>query len=383
MRKGYSVFQQKNGRYSVAYRDVTGDRRVEKGISTHKAATSIGVRRASDTEAVNRGILKAEDVLRERHGNLTPISAHLEAHRQSHRNKEVTGLHREQTHNRLERVFEMGGIDRLSQCTQESVEGAIKAYRDASNLSATTANAVIGATMGFFRWCVETGKLSKMPVHRLRRYRKGLDSVERVAWTEKMVNSLIDGLKRCNTRPPKSKNGIGLPPPDREWVYRLAWMTGLRRGEVFSLTRDSFRLEGDKPVLFVAAADSKHRERDEVPIPLSILPALREFVMKKQGKLFTKINPKSFEKMFRGDCKRAGISVGVQAEGDDKGKAVVFHGLRHGRITAWANSVPNLALVQKLARHKNIQTTMRYVHTNTDDLHLAANGQYRLTTMGA
>lgn len=46
---------------------------------------------------------------------------------------------------------------------------------------------------------------------------------------------------------------------------------------------------------------------------------------------------------------------------------VVIYDFRHTRITRWAKVLP-LSVVQRLAEHTSIATTMRYVHIDDDDV---------------
>lgn len=48
----------------------------------------------------------------------------------------------------------------------------------------------------------------------------------------------------------------------------------------------------------------------------------------------------------------------------------VIYDFRHTRITRWAKVLP-LPVVQRLAGHTEISTTMRYVHLNDDDVQSA------------
>ena len=48
----------------------------------------------------------------------------------------------------------------------------------------------------------------------------------------------------------------------------------------------------------------------------------------------------------------------------------VIYDFRHTRITRWAKVLP-LPVVQRLAGHTDISTTMRYVHLNDDDVRAA------------
>lgn len=53
-------------------------------------------------------------------------------------------------------------------------------------------------------------------------------------------------------------------------------------------------------------------------------------------------------------------------------KYIRFHSTRHTAITKWANKMP-LHVAQKLARHRDIKTTMKYVHTDEQQLKDAVN----------
>ena len=49
-------------------------------------------------------------------------------------------------------------------------------------------------------------------------------------------------------------------------LYLTAAYTGLRASELASLTPASFDLQSDPPMVVVEAGDSKHRQRDELPL---------------------------------------------------------------------------------------------------------------------
>ena len=54
----------------------------------------------------------------------------------------------------------------------------------------------------------------------------------------------------------------------RYWLYRLAVETGLRSGELRSLTRVSFDLNGSDPTVTIAAASAKNRDFED-PFPMN------------------------------------------------------------------------------------------------------------------
>jgi integrase len=64
-----------------------------------------------------------------------------------------------------------------------------------------------------------------------------------------------------------------MPGRERALLYALALRTGLRANELRSLTAASFNL--DAGTVTVAAAYSKHRREDILPLPPEILGDLR------------------------------------------------------------------------------------------------------------
>ena len=93
--------------------------------------------------------------------------------------------------------------------------------------------------------------------------------------------------------------------PERVMLYRLAIETGLRAGELASLTRASFDLSLDRPVVRVEAAYSKHRREDELPLRPDTAADLSDFVTSKfPGQPLFKIGEKGAA-MMRADLAAA------------------------------------------------------------------------------
>src|SRR5271155_3997636 len=57
-------------------------------------------------------------------------------------------------------------------------------------------------------------------------------------------------------------------------------MTGLRAGELRSLTPDSFNLTSQSPTVTVEACYSKHRRKDVLPLHPDMVPRLRQWLAK-------------------------------------------------------------------------------------------------------
>lgn len=150
--------------------------------------------------------------------------------------------------------------------------------------------------------------------------------------------------------------------PERKLLYWLAVKTGLRAGELRSLTRASFAFDGDNPAVTVLAEYSKRRREDSLPLRRELVEALRPFLATKlPGAPVFKMpkHRKAMMKAFRADLEAAGIAYRNGA-----GRVADFHALRHTFISNLASGGVHPKVAQTLARHSTITLTMdRYSHT--------------------
>ena len=155
---------------------------------------------------------------------------------------------------------------------------------------------------------------------------------------------------------------VEVSPTDRAVLYSLAFYTGLRAAELASLTVSSFDL--DRRTVTVAAAYSKHRREDVLPLHGSLIGILRDFLQGKKGKLYPGRWYRRAARMLRVDLDRASIPYE-----DEEGRVRDFHSLRHSFITALARAGVLPAKAKELARHSTIVLTMdHYTHVETEEL---------------
>ncbi len=245
-------------------------------------------------------------------------------------------------------------------------------------VSKQTSNFYLSAVKGFCRWMVRDGRASENPLVHLdplnartdRRHDRRALSVEEVRW-------LIDTTSGKN-----SPERYGMSGPERAMLYRLAVETGLRASELRSLTRASFNLTIDNPTVRVAAAYSKRRREDVLPLRPDTTAELRDHLATKHPGARAFVMPKSERtaKMFRADldaARQAWLRATTLPQGahertdtgfltpvDDAGRHADFHALRHtaGSLLAASGTHPKVA--QSLMRHSTIDLTMsRYTHT--------------------
>jgi integrase len=144
---------------------------------------------------------------------------------------------------------------------------------------------------------------------------------------------------------------VACPSSDLRAMVTLAVNTGMRKGEVFGLTRDSVNLRER----FLELTDQKNGERGIIPLNETAISVLRSiphridspfiFPGKEKGKPYCDLY-RQFEKAV----KAAGL------------KGVTFHILRHTAASHLVMAGVDLATVKEIMRHKTIDMTLRYSH---------------------
>ncbi len=151
---------------------------------------------------------------------------------------------------------------------------------------------------------------------------------------------------------------------DRAMLYRVASTVALRAGECASLCPESFLHEENGVTVRVAAAYSKHRREDNIPVPAALSSVLKPWLQNKPPgeRLWPGNWHADAAAMLRVDLEAAGIPY--QA---DDGSYFDFHATRHTGITR-GSKVMQVDQLRQFARHSKIDMTMRYVHTDADEL---------------
>lgn len=242
-----------------------------------------------------------------------------------------------------------------------------------------TSNYYLQGLQQFARWMIRDRRATDNPVSHLHGGNARLDRRhERRALSNDELLVLLEVVHR--SAPRRRISG-----PDRAMLYRMAVETGLRVGELRSLTRSSFDLEAVLPTVTVAAAYSKHRRQDIQPLRREFADQLRPWLDRRPavGPVFGV--PASAAGILRADMAAARDAWVLQAATDEErqrrltngnflmyrdsaGRYADFHALRHTFITNLTRGNVNPRLAQSLARHSTITLTMdRYSHVTADD----------------
>ncbi|MBL7221287.1 MAG: site-specific integrase, partial [Phycisphaerae bacterium] len=195
-----------------------------------------------------------------------------------------------------------------------------------------------------------------------------------------------DECRRLLTAAVAGQSPQNMKGDDRAMLYRAALETGLRAGELRTLTVGACHLQDNPPVLIVKAAYSKHRREDVQPIPLGLAEALSDHTAGREAdELVFPGMPNRTAHMLRRDLKAArdqwidDADTERERERREKDKNFLqyrnsanmvadFHALRHTYITNLARIGVHPKTAMDLARHGNINLTMaRYSHTLVSD----------------
>jgi len=292
---------------------------------------------------------------------LKTLSAHLDDWRAYLTAKGNTGAHVDLVTSRARRVIDACRFTCWSDIRATKVLAYLhdlrsdKADADGNvtpGMSSQTFNFYLGAFKQFCRWAVRDGRASESPVE----YLEGLNvrtdrRHDRRALTVDEARRLIDATAR-------EPNRFGMTGQERATLYRVAIETGLRANELRSLTRGSFDLEGGSPAVTVAAAYSKHRREDRLPLRADTAAMLKGFFALKTSEARAFHVLRKTAKMLKADLKAAGIPYKTGAGLLD------FHSLRHTAASLLAAAGVHPKTAQQLMRHSDINLTLsRYTHS--------------------
>ena len=260
---------------------------------------------------------------------------------------------------RVRRVFDCCGFRFWSDISASRVLSHLSELRedtdDRRGISAQTFNFYIQAIKQFCRWMVADGRATESPVVHL----EGMNV--RTDRRHDRRPLTVDEARRLLAATSGAGERYGMAGTERSLLYRVALESGLRAGELRSLMRASFALDTDPPTVTVAAAYSKHRREDVLPLRLDTVEVLRQHLKSKSpaAQVFAMPRPDDVARMLRADLADADIPYR-----DDAGRVADFHALRHTFITNLASSGVHPKTAQALARHSTITLTMdRYSHS--------------------
>jgi site-specific recombinase XerD len=347
--------KRKNEIYLIQYVDHRGKRRTVKGFTDKGLTEELAARLESEARLRTAGLIDpTQDRIAEY--NHAGIEVHLKAFEQSL--KANTPKYIKLTMGRVRRIVDGCGFVTLAAIDADDVQDFLTELQEEEDLGHRTYNHYLQAMDAFCNWCVPKRMLCN-PLAGLERLNTAVDvRHQRRALAPEEFSSLVQSARDSG------KRIQGLSGEQRARVYILSYMTGLRRKEIGSLTPQSFKLELSPPTVTVQAACSKHRRKDVLPLHPDLVVMLRTWLkgLKPAEKLFSGLENKKTWLMVRKDLERVGIPYETEEGIAD------FHAAgRHTHITELLRNGATLPEAKELARHSDVNMTMRYTHIGIKD----------------
>lgn len=155
----------------------------------------------------------------------------------------------------------------------EKVEIAVSELRESKNLGPKTYNHYLQAMDSFGNWFYSTRRTESNPFRGIERMNTETDvRHKRRALKHHEMMALIKSARQSG------KSIQCYDGETRARIYILAYLTDLRRKELASLAPESFRLDETNPTVTVAAACSKHRRMDVLPLHPELVVMLRAWL---------------------------------------------------------------------------------------------------------
>jgi integrase len=354
-----SIFKRRKGKnepYTIQYVDHLGNRRTVQGFTDKGLSEQLAGKLEGEARLRRTGMIDA-DQERLTATKQAPLAGLLDSFEGSLADNSPKYV--KLTMSQVRRVVNGASFKTLADLDPEAVQAFLRGLRKSDDIGHRTYNQYLQAMGTFCNWCVLTKRLPSNPLVGIERLNTAVDVRHaRRALTAEEVAKLIDSARHSGVRIQ------GFTGAQRARIYLVAFLTGLRRNELASLTRRSFALDAAVPTITVEATNSKHRRKDVLPLHPELVTVLRPWLkgLEPAEKLFPMLARRKTWRMVKKDLERVGIAYKTEEGIAD------FHAAgRHTHITELLRNGATLAEAKELARHSDIKTTMKYTHIGLKD----------------
>ena len=281
------------GTFTGKYRDGSGDvREVATGCRDETAARQVLADLVKRAENVKSGLITpAQDAVINQQG--TVLSEHIIAYIAYLAAKSASAQHRRDTERCIRRLAADCSLTRLADLSRPAIERWLAA-RTGEGMSARSRNAYRAAIVAFCNWCVSTRRLVANPLAGTpkaderadqRRHRRALTEAELVKLLDVARRRPLLDAATVRRGAHKGELAARVKPEvaarldtlgrERALIYKTLVLTGLRKGELASLTVGQLELDGAAPSALLHAADEKNRRGCRIPLRLDLAADLR------------------------------------------------------------------------------------------------------------
>jgi len=376
--------------YTAKYRDANSVvHEVSTGCRNRQAATAFLRELEVKVEKIRSGILSSSEAVVTKHMN-TEILDHFNRYITKLESADTAEEHRGNVSRCLNRIAAYCNFAILADLKRDEFEQYL-AYRRREGDSARTRNLDRASLVAFCNWCVETHRLISNPFEKVAKANEDTDRRhERRALTADEIHKLLDAtrkrplLEAMTIRTGKNKGQLGANIRDevraarirlgneRALIYSALVYTGLRKGELDSLTLAHLILDSEPARLTLKAKDEKAKRGAILPLHPALVEAIKANLTEREelngGPLPLDTSlfnvPPALSKIFNRDIKLAGIE-----KRDALDRVIDVHSLRHSHATLLAKAGVAPAVTQKSMRHSDVKLTMGvYTHTELNDV---------------
>jgi len=371
---------------------------VSTGCRDKSAAQARLTELTKQQEQIRAGVITASEVKTAKHGR-APLADVIAAYGRALADKQRSGQHVAKTMRYLERAAKAMDWRTLANMDGEH----LVAWIAGENFGARTANYFVVAFKSFATWAARKGYQSKSPFAHVERRNEGADrrhlrrplSVDELhrLFEAARLRPIQEALRTRREASPETLDAARWLGETRAMAYWTAAATGLRWGELRSITLGAVRLEATPPHIALEARHEKARKGATLPVPESLAAGLRDYIVERRKRLSghsrglagdrgtvvvlpsTTDNmplfdvPESMSKIFHRDCAAAGIE-----RCDSASRVVDVHSLRGTFATQLARAGVSLQVAQRLLRHSDPKLTANaYTHLTLVDTSDAVN----------
>ncbi len=360
----------RSGKYYITYRDHTGRRVTRSARTTDKAAaTRIAAKLEADAALRRDGVIDpALDAIGRE--SKRPIGEHLADYEAKLRAAGRTLHHVECTTRYIHKIAGAAEWQTALDISADAVHRFAGSLQEQGR-SARTVQAHLAAVKSFSKWLAQNEKLLRDPLASVGKPDPKADRRH----VRRML--LPEEWQRLRTTLANGPQRDGILSVERLLLYWAAIQTGLRSGELRSLTRGNLFLDATQPYITCKASNTKNRKLAKQYIGRDLADALATHAATKSpaASMFAMPNKYDMATMLRADLAEARRNWLAEvkhdpderlrreqndflAEQNHDSQRLDFHALRHtcGAWLAMQGSHPKL--IQTVMRHSSITLTM-------------------------
>ena len=287
------------GNWIISWYDAEGKRRCKSSKTTdHATAERIAAKLEAEVALRREGVVDSRlDRIAKQAG--LPISSHLDDFG-AHQRTRAGVDHIEKTRRFIEKICEFNNWRLLRDLDADGANRYAE-HKFGEGRSPRTVQSHLTALTSFSRWAVRTGRLIADP---LATVSKPNPESDRRVIRRFLTHEEFDWLSTITQR---SIEAFGMDGPQRALLYRTAIETGLRAGELRSLTRGKLHLSGDTPFILAKASTTKNKKIARQYVTKELAHELSVFVSRKVSGVAVFGMPSAFDtaEMLRADLAKA------------------------------------------------------------------------------